>query len=456
MADAEFRGLLIPELIGGREFACSCGKRHAAKIRYISICPGALKHVPEALEAAGVKKPLVVCGPRGYEAAAKRLLRILADKGIRYSLVIIPEKDGESIQPSESAVGYLALRYDRSCDGILAVGSGVINDVTKVVGTLVGVPTVIVGTAPSMDGFASDNASMEVNGIKLSLPENCPAAIVCDTEILTAAPMRMLFAGLGDMIAKYTALCEWKIARIANEEYYCEEVAALVERSLEKVMAGAEGLARREEGSVRNVTEGLVLSGIGMAFAGVSRPASGLEHYFSHCWEMMRLSRGQRYDLHGIQVGIGTLITIRILKKLAEQKPDMDRVIRAADRFDQAAWETGLCRTFPNIAPELLEMEKKAGKNRREGRLERAQRILDHWDDIKGYIAELPSYEELLELMTGLGMPVSPGEIGYSTEDTVNAFVYSRDVRDKYLTSSVIWDLGYMEEFADWLRELYR
>ena len=53
-----------------------------------------------------------------------------------------------------------------------------------------------------------------------------------------------------------------------------------------------------------------------MAFAEISRPASGLEHYFSHMWEMMALERGEPYDLHGIQVGVGTLLTLRIYQKL--------------------------------------------------------------------------------------------------------------------------------------------
>lgn len=455
MDNARLCDLPIPELIGGRVFDCGCGKPHSAGIDYISIGPGALENVPAAMNAIGAKKPMVVCGPNGYKAAGEKVCEILKKNGIAYSLLVIPEKNGERILPAEFAVGHLVLNFDRSCDVILAVGSGVINDVTKVVGTLAKVPTVIVGTAPSMDGFASYNASMEINGVKLTLSENCPSAIVCDTEIMAQAPMRMLWAGLGDMFAKHTALCEWQIARIANNEYYCPEVAALVEHSLEKVMAGARGLADRDELSVRNVTEGLVLSGIGMAFVGISRPASGLEHYFSHCWEMMSLARGQRYDLHGIQVGIGTLVTVRVLKMLAEMKPSMERVIEAADRFDEAAWAEHLRSVFPDITPGLLEMEKRVGKNRREGRIERASRIIEHWDEIVGYINKLPSYEELLALMTELGMPTKSTDIGYSVDDMVNAFVCSRDVRDKYLTSSVIWDLGYMDEFAEWLRELY-
>ena len=40
-------------------------------------------------------------------------------------------------------------------------------------------------------------------------------------------------------------------------------------------------------------------------------------------------------------------------------------------------------------------------------------------------------------------------EIGISRQDTVDAFLRSRDIRDKYMTSSLLWDLGVIEEFAE-------
>ena len=77
---------------------------------------------------------------------------------------------------------------------------------------ITGRPSVVVATAPSMDGYASDSAAMEVNNIKLTLKEVIPVALICDTDIMSQAPIQMLHAGLGDMIGKYSALGEWKIA----------------------------------------------------------------------------------------------------------------------------------------------------------------------------------------------------------------------------------------------------
>ena len=39
-------------------------------------------------------------------------------------------------------------------------------------------------------------------------------------------------------------------------------------------------------------------------------------------------------------------------------------------------------------------------------------------------------------------MPMVPADINISEEDTDKAFIGSRDIRDKYLSSTMLWDLG--------------
>ena len=39
-------------------------------------------------------------------------------------------------------------------------------------------------------------------------------------------------------------------------------------------------------------------------------------------------------------------------------------------------------------------------------------------------------------------MPMLPADIDISRQDTEDAFIASRDIRDKYLTSSLLWDMG--------------
>ena len=448
---SEMPVLQLEKLIRLGSFDCLCGERHATEIRYLKLGSGVLASVPEVLKAMGVGHPMVICGPHGYEAAGRDVCRLLEESATAYSLHIVPEENESRIKPAEFAAGSILLSFDHACDAVLAVGSGVINDLGKVLSRTAKLPYIIVATAPSMDGYASDSSSVERGGIKHSLKEQTPAAIICDTRIMAHAPMRMLHAGLGDILAKYTALCDWKISHLVTGEPVCPTVVRLVENSLEKTVRGARGLLDRNEDSVRDVTEGLVLSGIGITYAGCSHPASGLEHYFSHCWEMMKLERGEECELHGIQVGVGMLLTLKIIERLKTVRPDLRFAQAAAERFDAAAWEENLRRVFPKAADGLLKLERKARKNDCQGRLRRAERIVAAWEDILTLLEALPSYEEAKELMCRIGMPTSHREIGLTAEDVVDAFVCSRDIRDKYLLSSLIWDLGYMEDFAHWL-----
>lgn len=451
---SEFAGAPLTKLIRPEGFFCTCGRQHAAAIRYLKIGSGVIRLLPEALSALGARHPMVICGPHGYEVAGKTVCALLSQSKINYSLHVIPCDDRGKIKPAEYAAGSALLHFEHGCDLVLGVGSGVINDLCKVLSKTAKIPCMIVATAPSMDGYASDSASMEVGNIKCSLKEQMPAAILCDTELLAQAPMHMIHAGLGDILAKYTSLCDWKLSSIVTGEYYCSAVAQLVNDSLLKTVSGAQGVKERKEGSVQSITEGLVLSGIGIAFAGTSHPASGLDHYFSHCWEMMLLERGKDYELHGIQVGVGMLLTLKIIERLKTVRPDMAHAEAAADRFDEAAWERNLRRVFPGAADGIIAIERTAGKNERAGRLRRAARAIDRWDEIlELFETTLPGYAEVAALMLSLGMPTTPQEIGLTPDDVADALVCSRDIRDKYLLSSLIWDLGYMDEFVDWLRE---
>ena len=91
---------------------------------------------------------------------------------------------------------------------VIAVGSGVINDSVKYVTSRAKIPFIIVGTAPSMDGYVSDCSPLLVDGFKTSPLAHLPYAIIGDTEILKTAPDDLVQAGFGDVAGKITALAD--------------------------------------------------------------------------------------------------------------------------------------------------------------------------------------------------------------------------------------------------------
>ena len=256
------------------------------------------------------------------------------------------------------------MHFDPACDLILGVGSGVVNDLCKVFAHATGRRSAIVGTAPSMDGFASNSASMEVNNVKSTSTMLRPPLSCWTRRFLRRPRSACSGAGLGDMAAKYCSVCEWRIANIVIGEYYCEEVADMMRASLAKIMAAAPRLMRRDPDAVQPIAEGLVTAGLAMAYAQVSRPASGLEHYFSHVWEMQALERGVPYDLHGIQVGVGTMLTFQVLSWLRQVRPDRARAEKHMRDFDEAAWAETIRRIFGKTAGEILRAEQKFRKKR--------------------------------------------------------------------------------------------
>ncbi len=443
--------MTLAELTREEGIRCSCGKIHRCQLRYFQAGAGAVRCLPEALKHRGRKHPMLVMDPNTEAAAGEKVRGVLDEAGIPHTDFVFPVSREKRMEPDEYAMGALTMALDPSCDVIVAVGSGVINDCCKVMAHACRLPSMVVCTAPSMDGYCSNSASMIRNHIKVSLYNACPEAIIADTDILATAPDIMLQAGLGDMLAKYVSVCEWRISHIVCDDPYCEEIAGMVRACLKRIVDHAEGLMKREPEALRAVLEGLVISGISMAFAEISRPASGLEHYFSHLWEMQALQRGLPGDLHGIQVGVGTLLVLWIYENMLNMdQVDTEKAKAAMEDFSQEKWERSMADIFGPIAPSILEIERKVGKNRPETQKRHLERIVTHWPEIREIIAaELPEREKILSLMQACDMPLTPKDLKLTAKDTVDALKGSREIRDKYLTSSLLWDLGLLGETAE-------
>ncbi len=441
------KDMTLEELIRPEGHGCACGREHKIGLKLLRIGSGAVEALPEGLERLGCQRPFVVCDADTKKAAWPFVQPVLERAGAEYKMHMIRRSHPE---PDEETVGEITMAFDPGCDCILAIGSGVINDCCKVLAKAVGRPQLVVGTAPSMDGYASDSSSMIVNRTKTTLYNACPQVILADTRIMKNAPMRMLQAGLGDMIAKYVALCEWRMTALINGEYYCEEIAGMMRSSLKKIVESAPRMLQREEEAVGAVAEGLVLSGIAMAFARISRPASGLEHYFSHLWEMFSLDQGLKTELHGIQVGVGTLLCLEMYDHIRTLQPT-----DAPLDFDAEAWAQEMRRVFGRAAEELMEKERTLWHNNDfQARKQRNKTIREKWPRLVAIMQEeLPETAVIARLMREAGMPMRPWELGWTAQDVQDAFRYSRNTRDKYLTSSLLWDMGRMEESAASLTE---
>lgn len=443
MADIENLG--INEYLG-QEFECTCGRKHHAAIDKIVIGKGVLQQIPEILRELQCKNPLLVADTNTFQAVGKRVAGLMKQTGLAFESLVY-QREGDLV-PDEIAIGQLEDNLGPNTDLIVAVGAGVINDLAKYVSARRGIPFMIIATAPSMDGFASDVAALILDGLKTS-PVAPPARVIIgDTEVLRNAPLEMIRAGLGDMLGKYSSLKDWKLSHLLFGEYYCETVAALVRFSVQKCIANIHGYENRDEAAVQSLMEGLTLSGIAMSFIGNSRPASGSEHHISHFWEMMFLQRGKPAVLHGIKVGITALAANRVAAFLAGQAIDFDQAVQNADQFDESNWEQTVVRLFQTAAPAVLKQSLEYNRNSLIERLKRIAAIQLHWTEIVSLLQEKPSAEELKEVLTVVGAPVSPDLIGVDDEIVSNSIIYAKEIRNRYTVLQLAWDLGLIEECA--------
>lgn len=436
----------LVNIVGGKILPCDCGRNHKTDLQEAVIRQGALKCVPDMVKKYGGTHPYVIADKNTYAAAGKTVCKLLKDAGIQYESIIFQD---DLLKPDELSVGRATMYFRQCCDIIIGIGGGTINDISKILSNVSGRPYLMVGTAPSMDGFASATSSMALEGVKVSLPSCCPTAIIADIDIMRNAPMELLRSGLGDMMAKYISICEWRISHVVTGEYYCENIAGLVRSSLQRCMESAEGLLNREPQAVVNVVEGLILCGMAMSFAGLSRPASGMEHYFSHLWDMRALELGTQEDLHGIQCAVGTVLSLEVYDKVIELIPNKEKALAYAANFDLPAWNETLHKFLGKGAENMIGMEKKEGKYDVEKHKPRLDVLLANWDKIQKIIAEeLPPKDRVIDALKKIGAPITPFDLGLTSDIVKTTFLATKDIRDKYIGSRLLWDLGEIDKIA--------
>ncbi len=423
---------------------CQCGKIHPEIKCEILIGSGKISEITQLIEKFKAKKPFILADVNTYAAAGERVCETLKNAEIAYSSFIFQDKH---LEPDETAVGGAVMHFDTTCDIIIGVGSGVINDIGKILSVISGKKYIIVGTAPSMDGYASASSSMTRGGLKISLSTRSADAIIGDTDILKNAPLHMLKSGIGDMLAKYISIGEWRIANIITGEYYCEKVADLVRKALKKCVDNASGLLQRDEKAVEAVFEGLIIGGLAMAYAGVSRPASGVEHYFSHVWDMRGVEFGTPIDLHGIQCGIGTLYASRVYDKIRSITPDRQKALNYVKGFDFGDYATHLRKFIGLGAEAMIAAEETDKKYDPQNHADRLQRIIEKWDEIQLVInTEIPASCEIERILDTIKAPKSCADFGLNESELKMTFAATKDIRDKYVLSRLCFDLGIIDE----------
>ncbi|OCB00194.1 sn-glycerol-1-phosphate dehydrogenase [Clostridium beijerinckii] len=302
------------EEMADMEFDCGCGKKHRIDIKHIYVGENVYNRILDVAKEILPKEILLVSDNNTYKALGKCVENELTESGYKVNNIILVS-DGDLI-PDEKAIGRVLVEVNNETGLIVAVGSGSINDICRIISAKTHIPYVIMGTAPSMDGYASTVSPLIIDGAKVTYPGTNPYAIIADSNIMKDAPFEMICAGFGDILGKYTALSDWRLSNTIHNEYFCDTTEKLVRNAMYKCFENIEGAVKRDVKAIQYISEALILSGIAMTLSGNSRPASGAEHHLSHYWEIDKLSRKLEHPLHGNSVGVGTVISAWLYKKL--------------------------------------------------------------------------------------------------------------------------------------------
>lgn len=391
---------------------CSCGREHSMETEFCVIESGSLRRASEYLAKYGIN---------GYTVAVydENTYKATADRHIAVDEEII--LDPTDLHANEHGVDYLMENMPDGVDVLIAVGSGTIHDITRYCAYKMGIDFISCPTAASVDGFCSSVAAMTWHGCKKTLTAVAPKLVIADIDIIKNAPMRLTRSGFGDMIGKYIALADWRMANILTGEFYCDRIADMTMNATKAILDSVDGIINGEDEAYEKLTYGLILSGLAMQMLGFSRPASGAEHHVSHCIEMAPEGLGVRSDaLHGEKVGVGTLLVLKEYKRLAkleapafeDYKSYDDDVILSifGEEMSKGIFDENKNDCAKGISAEMLSA---------------------HWSELCDEIAALPDFEMLDEVYKKFYVVRTFSDIGLSEEAAPDVLKYSHLVRNR-------------------------
>jgi glycerol-1-phosphate dehydrogenase [NAD(P)+] len=376
-------------------------------------------------------------------AAGEACAHALRHAGVVVHELVVPDQDGHEPVCDDTTKERLKSAL-RDAEVLVGVGSGVISDLSKWIAFELGKPAAIFGTAASMNGYAAANVAPSVAGVKTLIHARAHRFVAADPRVLAAAPKVLTSAGLGDVIAKTVSTADWKMNEILFGEAYDDAIAGIIDHVQEKFLSDPSKLARGDEAAVSGLFEALVYSGCAMTLQGSSLPASGGEHLISHALDMRATAEGSRHDLHGRQVGLGTIFAAALYERALAL--DAPRFVSRALPLDRAAWGT--------IADAVAEQHQKQS-----ARLAAACARLqqgDSWERVRAALAPmLPGAAWVKRVLVEAGAAHRIADIGIDRERFLWAVYNSAQIRERFTSIDLGWATGVLPDAAEEIVDQY-
>ncbi len=409
----------IAQLLAGQYPDPETGEPLAAESRAVVI-EDALDDEDDLIAALGAGKHVAVISDRTTHAVlGARIERALAGRFAVQSIVLDAPRADEA-----TAARVLAGLAPRT-ELVIAVGSGTLNDLSKLIAFRHGCPQAVFATAPSMNGYTSLSASITSDGVKRSVRTRTPVGVYVDLTVLAAAPPRLIRAGLGDSACRSTAQADWLLSHLVLDRPYREAPFALLAEDERDLFSHTRALLAGDLEVMRHLVRILVLSGFGMTICNGSFPASQGEHLMSHYVEMMR-PPGLPESFHGEQIAVCTVAMAELQERMLDRAhPPVlhptrvgrdDIVTHFGPAIGEACWREFELKRFDARATDALN-----------------DRLAARWDAIRARIAavQIPA-ARLRGLLADAGAPVDHHALGWPAPLFADARRHAREIRNRY------------------------
>jgi glycerol-1-phosphate dehydrogenase [NAD(P)+] len=406
-------------------------------IHYEQICSD--EHVFAALAsdllARGQRTVLLIADENTYPACGELVNAALHAAGLEVSRIILARvfSSGQPwVIPDESSIAEVLRALNGREMALVAVGSGTLTDITRFVAFQTRLPFYSVPTAPSVDAYTSYTAAITIREVKYSFATKTAGGVYVSLPVLCAAPRRMIAAGFGDMVAKYTALADWKLANLLIDETLDESALCQAEAALQACIPQAEALRTAEPAGIAVLMESLLVSGSCMVQVRSSRPAAGAEHSLAHYWEIQHQLNHRPESLHGEKTGAASVIIAGLYERLRQMT--RQEAQRRLDRFIWPGPEQEISRIHSAYGPVADQVigSKASFLGPFGQKIDQVrERLLSHWDDVQTIAAQVPGAEQICMLLQNAGAVCQPDQIHVSEDEVHQAIQSAMYVRDR-------------------------
>lgn len=433
--------------------------KNATQTRALEIGRQVLNKVPDVFKNQFPKKKAVVVAHKAtWAVAGEKVDALLRQAGIEVQDPIIFQDD--DMHAEWKYIEQLDAKLSQTDAVAVAVGSGTINDTTKLCSDHQGRPYMVVATAASMDGYVAFGASITKDGIKSTYKCNAPQAVVADVEVLATAPASMTASGYADLMAKVPAGADWIVADVLGIEPIDPTPWSIVQGGLHDALSAPAACKDGDPKALQALAEGLMLGGFAMqAYPASSRPASGAEHQISHMLNMDHfvMSNGQAPS-HGFQVSIGTIVSLFFYEQLLKmdlKELDIDRLVESWPSLEEQKKQS-LAMFKDSDFPTFAAGEIAAKYSTPEELRHHFEIMRDRQDELRERLnKQLLTVDQAIEHLKAVGAPIHPRDIDLSPQQMRSTIIRAQQIRRRYTIFDVAVRLGTMELWADRLMKSY-